>query len=344
MNDTKNIKGTVLEIVRMSTEDGPGIRTTVFMKGCSLKCSWCHNPESLSMKPQIQWVSSNCIGCGHCLEVCPAGALTREENQILIDRNSCTGCGTCAETCPAMAMELLGRQWDSEELVTELLKDRAWFEKSGGGVTLSGGEAALQAEFSLRVLRRLREEGIKTALDTCGQIRWEALEKLLPYSDLVLYDLKEIDPVRHKEFTAVSNELILDNLLQIGRFMKDHILPSALWIRTPIIPGATATEKNINGIGDFLKNIFEGSFDRWELCAFNNLCRDKYLRLGTRWKFHDTELLSSKEMEDLAGLARNTGIDPSLVIWTGSTRLEDNDTMQKEKNSTSGSLKRPGTC
>ncbi len=342
MNKNYNTTGTVLEIVRMSTEDGPGIRTTVFTKGCSLKCSWCHNPESISMKPQVQWIGSRCIGCDHCLSLCPDDALSRSIKGIEINRKRCSGCGTCAETCPATAMELLGTKWESGALIQELLKDRAYFEKSGGGVTLSGGEAALQMNFSLELLKGLKAAGIHTALDTCGQVRWESLEALLPYCDLLLYDLKEIDPGLHKNFTGVSNELILENLLRAADFMKNHILPSALWIRTPLVPDATAKDENIRDIAKFLKDNIEGSFERWELCAFNNLCRDKYLRLSLSWEFHETELMTKDDLEHLAGVARESGLKKEKVIWTGSARLEE-DTLREVKTGDKP-IHSPGTC
>ena len=189
----KDMWGTILEIIRMSTEDGPGIRTTVFFKGCSLNCSWCHNPESISLKPQIQWLGTSCIGCGICVETCPEKALKKTEEGITINRSLCNGCGLCTEECPTTAMELLGKKWNIHDLACELVKDRAYFEPSGGGVTLSGGEAALQNDFCLALLKELKVRGIQTALDTCGQVPQALLASLLPYVDILLYDLKEIE-------------------------------------------------------------------------------------------------------------------------------------------------------
>jgi pyruvate formate lyase activating enzyme len=314
-------EGLVVEIQRLSTEDGPGIRTTVFLKGCSLACIWCHNPEGILPRPELQWIGSRCIGCGTCLECCPDGALRRAGGRIAIDRRACTGCGLCAERCPATALEVLGRPWDADALVRELVKDRAYFDKSGGGVTLSGGDPAAQPDFSCHVLGRLRESGIRTAIDTCGQCGKAALEQQLALADLVLYDLKEIDPDRHRSLTGHANGTILENAVRAADYMARR--GGALWLRTPVIPGATDREETIAGIGAFIARHLAGRVQVWELCAFNNLCRDKYVRLGRDWPFKDSPLLSTSVMERLAAVARNSGVDPQIVRWSGATRLED---------------------
>ena len=319
----KHAQGTILEIVRMSTEDGPGIRTTVFFKGCSLNCLWCHNPESISLKPQIQWLGTSCIGCGICVETCPEKALKKTEKGIIINRSLCNGCGLCTEECPTTAMELLGKKWNVHDLACELVKDRAYFEPSGGGVTLSGGEAALQNDFCLALLKELKVRGIQTALDTCGQVSQSVLISFLPYVDILLYDLKEIETEKHKKFTGSGNEKILANAIFAANYKKTHLSPKTLWIRTPVIPGATDTDENIRGIGDFIKENMQGAVERWELCSFNNLCRDKYTRLGMDWPFADTELPERSLMEELAKIARST-VSPLIVCWSGSTKLEQN--------------------
>jgi len=313
------MKARILEIQRMSTEDGPGLRTTVFFKGCSLRCSWCHNPESISPRPQLHWIENRCIGCRMCLEACPATALSFTENGNKIDRNRCNGCGLCAEQCPAGALELLGQQWTVDDLTAELIKDAAYFEKSGGGVTLSGGEPTLQAPFAGRLLQELQGRGIHTALDTCGQCRWPALEALLPAVDLVLYDLKLMDARQHRIHTGSDNQKIIANLLQLRDAMHSAGRPRQLWIRTPIIPGATDAVSNIREIGRFVHAHLGGVVGRWELCAFNNLCRDKYRRLDRQWQFEDCALLSKLSMEKLAAVARNCGVDSDIVHWSGST-------------------------
>ena len=303
----------------MSTEDGPGLRTTVFLKGCSLQCSWCHNPESLSAAPQVHWVAAGCIGCGTCAETCERRALTLRPEGVVIDRDRCRGCGRCAAQCPAAAMELLGTRWQPENLVAELLKARAYFSNSGG-VPLGGGEAVLQADFARRVLKGLSQRGIHTALDTSGHCSQTALAGLLPYVDLVLFDVKEIDPIRHKRFTAHTNDTILENLKFVAGTIGTGPRPAELWIRTPVVPGATARVDTIRDIGAFIAAGPGDAVSRWELCAFNNLCRDKYLRLGLDWRHKDDDLLTAADMEAMAAAAAASGVRPGIVHWSGPTR------------------------
>jgi pyruvate formate lyase activating enzyme len=323
-------KARILEIQRMSTEDGPGIRTTVFFKGCSLKCKWCHNPESISMQPQVHWIGSRCLGCKTCIAVCPSGSLSLTEAGMEINRATCNGCGICANECPSTAMELLGKEWSLDDLTNEVVKDKAYFEKSKGGITVSGGEPGMQAAFVGMFLKSLRERGIHTALDTCGLYATRNLEQLLPYSSMVLFDLKEMDTNKHKQFTGEYNDRILDNLLYAAEYIRSHIYPSALWIRTPMIPGMTDREENVTKIGNFIAKNLSDIVDRWELCAFNNLCKDKYLRLGEKWVLQDELLVQKESMEQFARIARESGVNPEIVAWTGSTRLEENKIQEKK--------------
>lgn len=320
--DATEERAVILEIQRMSTEDGPGLRTTVFFKGCSLNCAWCHNPESILTKPQIQWIESRCIGCKLCIETCEHQALSTGPDGIIIDRERCTGCGACVEECPSTAMELLGRSWSVEALCAELIKDRVFFEKSDrGGVTLSGGEVALQAPFAAELLKRIKDQGLHTAIDTCGEVRAETLEILLPHADLVLFDIKGIACEDHRHWCGSGNERILKNAAHICDYINKHETPAELWIRTPVIPGATDSEACIRGIGRFIAEKLNG-VARWELCAFNNLCRDKYKRLDLDWRFDQSELMCRTAMEELAEAARDSGVDPSIVHWSGPTMLE----------------------
>jgi pyruvate formate lyase activating enzyme len=321
----KEESATILEIQRMSTEDGPGLRTTVFFKGCSLKCRWCHNPESISARPQLHWIGNRCIGCKICLDVCPEGALVFTPAGNTVDRSKCNGCGICAQECPSTALELLGQSWGLEDLCAEVVKDKTYFEKSNGGVTLGGGEPLLQSDFCKRLLVRLKENAIHTAVDTCGLVSRKALDWIIPYADLLLYDLKEINPRQHELFTGCDNHIILQNLIYIKECMQSDGKPGELWIRTPVIPGATAAEENVRGIGQFMAEHLDGFVSRWDLCAFNNLCRDKYLRLDLAWEYKDSGLLNKLFMEKMAAVARNSGVNPDIVHWSGSTRLDGND-------------------
>jgi pyruvate formate lyase activating enzyme len=313
----------ILHLQRLSTEDGPGIRTTVFFKGCPLHCCWCHNPESISPHPQVQWIETRCIGCETCLEVCPNSALTRLENgEIYIDRDKCRGCGACAEACPSTALELLGEQVTLDELLSELLKDRAYFAASGGGVTASGGEPTLQASFVARLFERLQAEGVHTALDTSGACSLASLESILPHTDLVLYDLKQMDDVQHRRVTGQGIQRILNNLDAIADLIRKNDRHTRLWIRTPLIPGITDDAANLEAIGIYLSQNLDGWVERWELCAFNNLCRDKYRRLGIPWAFEDTPLMAQSALDRCEAAAKTSPFGPERISVTGAAKVE----------------------
>jgi len=322
----------LFEIQRLSTEDGPGIRTTVFLKGCSLACSWCHNPESISPRQELHWIAARCIGCRTCASICLEKAIRITEDGVALDRARCTICGQCAEECPSTALEMIGTRWGLDDLLCEVLKDRSYFA-NGGGVTVGGGEPGLQAPFLAPFLRALKQEGIHTAVDTCGCYPGLVLESFLPFTDLLLYDLKTIDPDRHRRLTGRPNTQILDNLVTIRDRMVRGDTPGALWIRTPVIPDATAIEAVIMGIGRWMADHLAGVVARWELCAFNNLCRDKYRRLDRDWAFKDHPLLTRDTMDHLAGIARRSGVDPDIVHWSGSTRMPgENDSDETNRH------------
>jgi pyruvate formate lyase activating enzyme len=314
--------GLILHLQRLSTEDGPGLRTTVFFKGCPLRCAWCHNPESLARKPQVQWLENRCINCKTCLEACPEGCLSKlVDGQVAIDRRRCTGCGVCSQACPSNALELLGRRVTPAGLLPELVKDRAFYEKSGGGVTLSGGEPTLQVSFAEELLRELTKASISTALDTCGLCARRSLERLWPWTDLFLFDLKLADPLLHRRHTGQGNTLVIENLLWLARQVRLQPGEKQLWVRTPLIPGATLSRENLTATGALLAEV-DGAIRRWELCAFNNLCRDKYRRLDMDWAYKETPLLSSAELAQAGEWARQSGVNPQIVSVTGMAREE----------------------
>jgi len=275
------------------------------------------------MQPQTQWFADRCIACQTCVETCPNGCLSMTPAGLQIDLASCEACGKCAQACPTGARELLGRDMTVEQVLVELLKDRAYYKKSGGGVTLSGGEPTFQPDFAETLLRTLKEHGISTALDTCGMCSTDTLERLLPYTDLVLFDLKVLDPPAHRQYTGASNQQILKNLDYLEEELPRRYPATRLWVRTPLIPGATSTDDNLSAIGSHLASHLAGTLTRWELCAFNNLCRDQYTRLGLQWEFASTPLMTPAELAHCEEVAKASGLSADLVLATGATRLVD---------------------
>ena len=307
----------VFNMHRLSTDDGPGLRDTFFLKGCALRCAWCHNPESFSPGPEIWWLAQRCIGAGDCIRDCPEQALALTARGLVIDRRRCTGCGLCVQSCPSKAIEPLGLRWTVAQLAREALKERAFYRNSGGGVTVSGGEPCLQAKFVAAFFAACREQGVHTALDTCGFPPWDDWEPALEHTDLVLYDLKEIDSERHRAFTGVSNERICSNLRRLAEYQERHQGRPELWIRTPLIPDYTATAENISGIGGLLAKIIGERLGRWELCAFNNTCQAKYDKLGLGWPLKGKSLLNRERGEQLLQAARRSVGRPATVHLTG---------------------------
>lgn len=281
---------TVLDIQRMSSEDGPGLRTTVFLKGCPLRCRWCHNPESIDPKGEVLRHAARCIGCG-----------------------SCDGFRDY-EACPTGALEWKGTPWEAGKLCREVLKDRAYWG-ADGGVTLSGGEPLMQ-EGALDLLRLLREQGAHAAIDTCGLAPEARLRGALERCDLVLYDVKLAYSARHMEWTGAGNEEILRNLQIAAGWARGG--KGRLWIRTPVIPGATDSEENIQGIGEILR-AHGGAAERWELCALNNLCAEKYQSLGRKWEFEGVPLMARGRMDELCEIAKSAGACKD-TRWTGAVR------------------------
>ena len=245
--------GTIFNIQKFSINDGPGIRTTVFMKGCPLDCLWCHNPESKSRKSELFFDSRKCVGCRSC-EVCPYGCHVFTDTEHIFNREKCIACGKCVTECYTNALELVGTEKSVEEIIAEVMKDEAFYENSGGGMTLSGGEPMFQFNFTYELLKRAKENGLHTCIETCGFAKWEQYEKIAELVDIFLFDYKETDPGKHKEFTGVTNELILENLKKLDEKGCKTVL------RCPIIPGLNDTDEHFTGIAktaNSLRNVLE---------------------------------------------------------------------------------------
>ncbi|NVM36636.1 MAG: glycyl-radical enzyme activating protein [Candidatus Lokiarchaeota archaeon] len=311
----------IFQIQKFSTEDGPGIRTTVFFKKCPLKCIWCHNPESILKTPQLEWFKHKCIGCKTCIASCQQNALSFDNNSLLIDREKCNLCRVCVEECPSTALNMLGEWWKLEDLFNEIEKDKIYYTTSQGGITVSGGEPTQQPEFITDFLRKCKENGINTAIDTCGYSSKRIYEQILPYVDLVLLDIKHIDSDKHKEYIGVPNKAILENANWIYKNLKKN--GKKMWIRTPIIPNYTAIDENIRGIGEFIVNKLENFPERWDLLSFNNLCISKYERLDMEWSLKDEQLMKKEDMEHFFKIAEATGV--KNPHWSGLTKRTEHN-------------------
>jgi len=276
-----NPRGTVFDIKHFAVHDGPGIRTTVFLKGCPLGCLWCHNPESISPRPQLLFTPGKCIGCGNCFEVCPGGVHGTVDGMHTIDWERCRTCGECVDGCYAGALEMAGYEASVDEVMEEVLRDRTFHTNSGGGITLSGGEPLAQHEFSTALLRTAKSEGLHTALDTSGHAPWPRLEEILHHTDLVLYDLKYMDPKRHAELTGVSNDLILENLRRLDRLGK------ATWIRIPLIPGLNDGDANYEAMGELISSL--ENVERVEILRYHRLAETKYASAGMEYALKGLE-------------------------------------------------------
>ena len=302
--------GIVFNIQRFSIHDGPGIRTTVFLKGCSLRCFWCHNPEGMRLKPENQFFPERCIACGECVTACPQGAQLLEDHHRTYLRERCTTCGQCVETCYAEALVTVGQRMTTEEVVEEVLRDRAFYQSSGGGVTLSGGEPLLQRDFAAAILTRCKAEGIHTALETAGHCRWEDLAAILPLTDLVMMDIKHLDPVKHRAATGVSNGQILANARRLAQTDKQLLL------RVPVVPTVNDSVAEIAAIAQFIHQLDRSRREQGagappislELLSFHRLAADKYRSLGLDYRASSLETISPERMAELTAAASACGV------------------------------------
>lgn len=296
--------GLIFDVKKYSIHDGPGIRTTLFFKGCPLACAWCHNPESQLPKPEMIFREQRCIRCGACLAVCPRGAITWNGTGPRTDWEACQPCEACVAVCYAEARERIGREMTVEQALAEIERDRAFYESSGGGVTFSGGEPLLQGDFLAALLQACKEKDLHTAVDTCGFAAWETLERVRGGVDLFLYDLKLMDDARHRAFTGVSNALILANLQALSR------LGHNLLVRIPLVPGVNADADSLRAMGEFLGAL--PHLTGVELLPYHALGQDKYARLNKPYRLPETVPPSAQALAAAAGTLAQFGLSVTI--------------------------------
>ena len=296
--------GVIFDIQRYSIHDGPGIRSTVFLKGCSLRCFWCHNPEGIKPNPEIQFEPEKCIGCGECVLACTQGAQYLSSTQRFYDRDGCTVCGQCADTCYTGGLSLVGGTMSVEDVLAEVLPDRPFYQDSGGGVTLSGGEPVLQNEFACDLLARCQAENIHTALETAGYYPWEHLDRLLPHTDLVMMDLKHMDSERHRAATGAPNEKILANARRLAE------TDTPLVFRLPVIPTVNDNYDAVRAIACFvleLSDVRKAPIPI-QLLPFHRFAESKYTSLGQRYRAH-TLPATVENMQELKAIVKELGLN-----------------------------------
>lgn len=293
------MEGMISDIQKFSLHDGPGIRTTVFLKGCNMHCAWCHNPETLRAEPDLMFFENRCIRCGACYQACKTGAL-RYENGRIYDADKCRRCGDCAGVCAPKALTMVGRRMTVDEVMHAILLDLPYYFESGGGVTVSGGEPLMQAEFTGELLKRCKQEGIPTAMESNLSLPYEALELVLPYLDRLYCDVKLIDDAQHVQYTGVSNRQTLSNI----RALRGGGL--SIVVRTPMIPGVTDSEENVGGIAAWLKE--NAAVEAYELLNYNPLAQQKAEELGRCYTLGKRKRKTKAELEALRSVAARAGI------------------------------------
>ncbi len=292
--------GVVFDIMRFATHDGPGIRTTVFLKGCPLACAWCHNPESQSIQPELMLRPNLCIQCGACIEACPQGAIYTEDGQIKTDSERCILCTACSEACYAEAREVVGREMTIDEVMAEVVKDIPIYDESGGGVTFSGGEALMQRDFLTGLLAECRRRGIHTALDTSGYAPWAALESVRGLVDLFLYDLKAVDDQLHLRATGVSNARVLANVRRLSE------LGHAIILRMPLVPGLNDSPADIRAAAQLAASLT--GVQRVDVLPYHRAGAEKYRRLQRPYGLAELQPPNTEQVEQAAAILREIGI------------------------------------
>lgn len=302
MSDS-TIKGTIFNIQKFSVNDGPGIRTTVFFKGCPLHCGWCSNPESQSVLPQIGWTRRSCVGCQKCVQTCPQQAITYKEGSIRIDHHRCVRCQTCVKQCPTRSLKQEGQLMSVEEVMKEVIKDKDFYDESGGGMTLSGGEMLMQSDFAIALLKAAHKEGIHTCCETTGHISRNIFKKIIPYFDTMLYDMKHYDTHKHHLGTGVGNELILSNLKYAIDEGKDVL------IRIPVIPGFNDSLIDAAGFAEAIKAVGATSC---QLLPFHQFGENKYDMLGRDYMYQSTTALHKEDLIDYINVFKEHHVDAFL--------------------------------
>lgn len=294
----------VAEIKRNSLDDGPGIRSVVFFKGCPLSCAWCHNPECIKAAAEIVFRPDPCVGCRSCREVCPEGSIPGA-GPAELDRDRCTACGLCADECPSGALTLVGRSYEPEELAETLLLDKDFYDNSGGGVTLSGGEPTLFLDYAAKVAERLHNAGVHVCLETCGRFdRDRVFEKLLPYVDLVYVDIKLVDPALHHKYCGADNSQIFENIERL--LSRDEL---EVLIRVPLVPDVTATTDNLEAIARWLS---DHNVDHIALLPYNPLWLTKARGLGKSLEYSREQWMSEQEREKVKNIFRNFKLERDI--------------------------------
>ncbi|HSW36053.1 MAG TPA: glycyl-radical enzyme activating protein [Candidatus Limnocylindrales bacterium] len=300
--------GTIYNIQRFSLHDGPGVRTTVFLKGCPMQCCWCHNPEGISRDRQLLIKGLKCLGCQACMAVCPQGAISFHASTVLIDQGRCSLCMRCTEECPAAAIEFAGKEVSVDELIDEVVKDRIIYEESAGGVTFSGGEPLYQPEFLLALLQRLKNEDIHTVVDTSGYAEWSVLEAVAGWTDLFLFDLKMVDLTGSLHYTGVSNEVILQNLKKLAQ------RGCSIQVRMPLVPTVNDDSDSIILAGEFLQQL---GLTEVQLLPYHNLGVGKYKSLGQNYKLAGLEPPSPDTMLRIKKTLMQYGLIVKSEVDTG---------------------------